>query len=348
MNRKFEPNWLPMSVGSVPHTNPYDAWDLLRRTTPQIPCWPQLPRRSFFENMYVQYSEGFPGVVIEDERIYVDTDSPEKDKTLELLYMAYLENRLSYAAISPKYAAGLAVLLEEGLSVDPPPIALKGQVTGPISWGLTVVDQNRRPILYDEILADAVAKLLRLKASWQERELQQVVPQTIIFVDEPYMASFGSAFVSLSREQVITLLNEVLAGIEGLKGVHCCGNTDWSILLSTPIDILNLDAYNYAHTIALYTEEVSAFLDRGGIIAWGIVPASTEAVSETITSLVDRLEQAIQGLADKGVSRDKLLAAGLVTPSCGTGSLSEDVARLVLELTAGVSMVMRRRYGLSV
>ena len=111
------------------------------------------------------------------------------------------------------------------------------------------------------------------------------------------MSSFGSAFVSLSREQVITLMEEVFAGIEGLKGVHCCGNTDWSLLLSTTVDILNLDAYEYAESLALYPDEVGAFLERGGIIAWGIVPASDQVLEETVDSLVERFHAAL-GIAD--------------------------------------------------
>ena len=116
---------------------------------------------------------------------------------------------------------------------------MKGQVTGPISFGLTVTDHDRRPALYDETLADAMARHLRLKAAWMERELSRLSPTTIIFVDEPYLTSLGSAFVALDNETVIKLTNEALGGLQGLSGMHCCGNTDWSVLMATNIDILN-------------------------------------------------------------------------------------------------------------
>ena len=35
---------------------------MLLRYLQAIPCWPQLPKRSYRENMYVQYAEGFPGI----------------------------------------------------------------------------------------------------------------------------------------------------------------------------------------------------------------------------------------------------------------------------------------------
>lgn len=335
-------NFMPVAVGSLPYTDPGVALDKIMRYLPAIPAWPQLPNRTFGENMYAQYSEGFPGVVMRDERIYVDR-TRDLDPELERLYERYLNNDLDASAISAEYAAGLAHFLECKLES---PYAVKGQVTGPISWGLTVTDQSLRPVLYDEVLADAVAKHLRLKAAWQERELRRLAPRTIIFVDEPYMASFGSAYIAVERNQVIAWLEEVFAGIQGLKGVHCCGNTDWSILLSTSVDILNLDAYSYAETLALYPEAVCAFLERGGVIAWGIVPVDNQErlLAETPASLVDQLEAAIKLVASKGVPLDLLLARALVTPTCGMRTLSEQGAEHALMLLAAVSRQMREKY----
>jgi len=341
---EFELNLLPTAVGSLPHEEPKEACELVMKYLPQIPAWPQLPKRTFLENMYAQFSEGFPGIVLEDERIYVDRGR-DLDPGLERLYVAYLENDVDYGATSPEYAAGLPQLITSLVPRPSSLVAIKGQVTGPISWGLTVVDQNRRPVLYDEVLADAVAKHLRLKAAWQERELRKIAPTTIIFVDEPYLCAFGSAFVSLSREQVVQYLEEVFAGIEGIKGTHCCGNTDWSIVLSTSLDILNFDAYSYAESLSLYPDDVKAFLKRGGVIAWGIVPNDEKVMDETVESLVRRLHDAMSLLVEKGVPLDDMINAALITPSCGLRSLSIEAAERALELTAAVSAAMRERYG---
>ncbi len=345
MPDKFEPAWLPAALGSLPLSDPAQAWDWTLQYLPEIPPWPQLTKRSYRENMYAQYSERFPAIVVDldSERTYMDRRQ-DLDRDLERLYLAYLEYDLEYGTISSDYAAGLHYLLDTPGLLKTQPRAIKGQVTGPVSWGLVVVDHNRRPLLYDEAIADAIAKHLRLKASWQEQRLKAISPQTIVFVDEPYMSSFGSAFVSLGRDQVVTLLEEVFAGIQGLKGVHCCGNTDWSVLLDTSADILSLDAYEYIESLSLYPEAVSAFLERGGIIAWGIVPASPLVESETVESLVERLHKGIDLFVQKGIELDTLLAAGLITPSCGTGSLDSPTANRVLELTAKVSAEMRARY----
>mgnify|MGYP005837097461 CR=1 FL=1 len=341
---RFQPRWLPFAMGSLPHADVRKAWEAVLRYLPSIPSWPQLPKRAYGENMYAQFGERFPGITVEDQRVYVDRRKG-LDAGLEQLYLAYLEDEVDYGELSEPYAAGLHALLDGRVALPGEVQAVKGHVTGPISWGLTIVDQNQRPILYDEVLADAVGKHLRLKAAWQERELARIAPLTIVMIDEPYMASFGSSFVSLSREQAVGLLEEVFAGLQGIKGVHCCGNTDWSVLLSTSTDILSLDAYDYAETLTLYPNEVARYLERGGILAWGIVPSGPAAESETVESLVERLHAAIGLLVDKGVPEEAVFGAGLVSPSCGLGSLKPDLAERVLELTAGVSAEMQRRYG---
>jgi methionine synthase II (cobalamin-independent) len=333
---------LPTMIGSMPHTDPSKACSQVVRFLKDIPAWPQLPNRTFLENMYVQYSEGFPGVVIDGDRIYVDR-SQDLDKPLEQLYTAYLENDHKKYAVRREYAAGLYAFLSlENLS----PKAVKGQVTGPVSWGLTITDVDRRSIIYDETLADAAAKLLRLKASWQEKVLSELSKNTIIFIDEPYMTSFGSAFVSISKEKVIRLLEEVFGGISGLKGVHCCGNTDWSVLLGTSVDILSFDTYNYAQSLSLYPAEVKRFLDKGGAIAWGIVPNEVEALAgETVASLKDRLEEAMAPFTRNSVPFKQLIEQGLLTPSCTLTSLkTEEASAQALELLTELSVIIRRRY----
>jgi len=333
---------LPTIVGSMPHTDPSEACSQVIHYLKEIPAWPQLPKRSFLENMYVQFSQGFPGATIEDERIYIDR-SQNMDKPLEQLYAAYLENDIDKYPISSDYAAGLHSFLALTTLA---PLAVKGQITGPISWGLTVTDDNRRAILYDDTLADALAKLLRLKAAWQEKALSQISRNTIIFVDEPYMVSFGSAYVSLSRERVINLLEEVFGGISGLKGVHCCGNTDWSVLLGTSADILSFDAYNYAQSFSLYPAEIKKFLDRKGTIAWGIVPNNEEALAkESVAGLKDRLDEAMAPFTRSGIPFKQLLRQGLLTPSCGLAPLAtKEAAAQALELLAELSAKIRKRY----
>ncbi len=331
-------------IGSLPYKDPKEALRVIARFLKDIPAWPQLPNRTFLENMYVQYSEGFPGEVVEENRMYIDR-SKDSSAALEALYNAYLENDVEKYPISPSRAAGLHEFLSY-TDFSPHLVGVKGHVTGPISWGLTVTDENRRSILYDDTLADAAAKLLRLKASWQEKQLRKISSKTIIFVDEPYMASFGSAFVSISPEKVIELLNEVFGGISGISGVHCCGNTDWPVLLRSNARILSFDAYNYAESLALYKNEVKEFLlKKKGAIAWGIVPNESKTIAaESVASLKDRLEAAVAPFARDGIPLRQILEQSLVTPSCGLASLTGEEVEAVLQLLTELSAAVRKRY----
>jgi methionine synthase II (cobalamin-independent) len=337
-------NCLPTIIGSMPQTDPQKTCSLITRYLSDIPAWPQLPRRSFLENMYVQYSQGFPGIAIENDRIYVDT-AKDYTKAMETLYQAYLENDAGKFPVGREYAAGLYAFLEQP-GFRPP--GVKGHVTGPLSWGLTVTDENKKSILYHEVLGDAVPKLLKLKAAWQEQELRKISKKTIIFVDEPIMASYGSVVASgpfAKPEKIAEMLNEVFDGISGLKGIHCCGNTDWSVILKTKLDILNYDTYNYGESLGLYPDDIKKFLGRGGAIAWGIVPNSFEALNkESIASLKDRLEEAMAPFTRNGLSIKDIVRQSLLTPSCTLMPLGEEGSEKALEVLAGLSEEMRKKY----
>ncbi len=97
---------LPTVIGSMPHTGSSEACSQVNHYLKDIPAWPQLPKRSFRENMYIQFSQGFPGVVVEENKIFIDC-SQDLDKPLEKLYAAYLENDVDKYPISDEYAAGL-------------------------------------------------------------------------------------------------------------------------------------------------------------------------------------------------------------------------------------------------
>ncbi len=333
-------NCLPTVIGSMPDTDAEKSWRLVARYLKDIPAWPQLPKRSVKEDMIVQYAEGFPGATIEGNRLVIK-HTGDFNNELERLYTAYLANDSSGYSTTKEYASGLHKMLSSGIS----PRVVKGQITGPVTWGLSVIDENKRAIIYDDILGDAVPKFLRLKASWQEQALKKLSKNTIIFFDEPYMVSFGSATLTISKEKVISMLEEVFQGVSGLKGIHCCGNTDWSVILATSLDVLSYDTYNYAQSLALYPAEVKKFIDRKGIIAWGVVPNAEENLKkETAASLQDRLEEAMAPFTRQGIPFTKLIEQGLLTPSCTLASLSIEGAEQALMVLVELSDRIRKKY----
>jgi hypothetical protein len=342
-------NFLTTHVGSIPHASLDGLAELLCGLL-DVPAWPQLPHCSFRENMYLQYSPTLPGTREDaiQEKVYFDTGT-DISESLEAFYTPVLAEDLEYFALRPDYASGFFAMLET-LHKTKGEWA-KGQVTGPISFGLTVTDQDLRASLYNEMLADVIVKNITMNARWQLRQLKSVRKNVILFLDEPYMAAFGSAFISLSREQVIAYLDEVFAAVHaegGIAGVHCCANTDWSVLLATNIDILNLDAYGFLENLALYPVELREYLDRGGSICWGIMPNNQQIFNETPLGLADRLRNGIKMISGKAAARgvkinaDGFATRSLIAPACGLGSTTIEVAERVFEMLAETGNILKR------
>jgi hypothetical protein len=345
----FTPHFLTTQIGSIPHPDGKEICERLAKTI-DIPAWPQLPHRSFRESMYVQYSPSLPAIAVDEvkEKIIFDTTN-DISPAMEEFYSRYLADDVDSFGLLPDYAVGFYQMMETLKRY--PGEWCKGQVTGPISFGLTVTDQNLRASLYDEMLADVIIKNMAMNARWQIRQLKTVRPNVIIFVDEPYLASFGSAYISLSREQVIAYLDEEYAAIhaEGaLGGVHCCANTDWSVLLASQVDILNLDAFGYLENLSLYAAELHNFIERGGIVAWGIVPTGDEIFDLNAPGLARRLMEGLEMISQKArargvpISMEALVSHSLISPSCGLGSSSVATAEKVIETLVETGEILKK------
>ena len=120
-----------------------------------------------------------------------------------------------------------------------------------------VKDAEGKPILYDRELTQAVCAGLARKAAWQAEKFRELGKAPIVFLDEPFLTGFGSAYLPISKEEVTEILTQTLeeareaaAGPVTL-GMHCCGNTDWSLLLNAPIDILSFDSYGFFESLRL-------------------------------------------------------------------------------------------------
>jgi hypothetical protein len=329
-------------IGGLPYTDAATACAGISKYLVDLPAWPQLPMRSNLENMYIQFSQGFPGIAVDGQKIHVER-GPAFDHAMEQLHYDWADGKTGGYAIDQEHASGLYGLASHYDATLP---LVKGQICGPISWGLCVTDGSGKGIIYDETLADAASKFLKLKAAWLEAYLKTFSRQTVIFVDEPYLASLGSAFVALSNEQIAGQLNEVLGGIKGVKGIHCCGSTDWSLLLNLPIDVISFDTYNYLDSVLCYLPDLLAHVRKGRAIAWGIVPNDEESLKkESPASIFDRFEDALSHLTRDGLSVRQLVRQGLVTPSCALISLNHDAVEYVYSLLVEVSSRAKRKYG---
>jgi hypothetical protein len=347
----METKFLATAIGSMP----FDDIDKAIKTSfdcLDAPIWPQLSKLGLLEQMEIQYSEGIPCVIIDSGkgRMYLDTSGDYSEAFAEF-YEKYMEasegGDCSFMAISENYSHGIYAM-EKALQGKKLPW-LKVQTTGPCSFALTIVDENKRAIYYNEEFRDVIVKALALKCRWQLQKFAPYADNFICFIDEPILSAFGSStYVSVKREDVIALISECVEAVHAenaLAGVHCCGNTEWSILIDAGVDIVNFDAFEYGDTIAIYADSVKKHLENGGMLAWGVVPTSVKIREQTVETLEAQLEKVMDNLASKGIGKDLIMKQAIITPSCGTGSMDPADAEKVFKLTRELSNRMKAKYG---
>jgi hypothetical protein len=305
-------------IGSLPHKNAKEAVALTLQSL-DVPFWPQLPNLSFRESMIPQYSEGMPSLKIDAEhgKIWVERNEEE----IARFYESCGDD--ARIAISEEYARGLYAFLEQikARQFD----ALKGHITGPLTFTLGLNDAAGRPVYFDEEFREISLMLLRAKARWQVDILKPFAGQVIIFIDEPILSALGgTSYMGVSREETVRMLAETVKAVQGmgaLAGIHCCGRADWPMVLESGLDILNFDFFEFGETLTIYPDEITTFLERGGYLAWGIVPTTDAITGETEESIVT-LTHALLDRLSKKIDSNLLSEGMILTPSCGTGSRS--------------------------
>ena len=335
-------NLLTTAMAVMPHTDVDRALD--KALEMDIPFWPQLPNLNYYEDMYVQAAEHFPGILLDIEertlRFSMDKFISEFEEA-----MAHFEQP-SYFDISPDYSVIFHKFLDLDLSDRP---AIRGQLEGPISFGFNILDQDERPILFDDTVRPFMFEFMAHRINVQLERLKQMNSNAFMFVDEPGLQFLFSALAGYGDQKAKTDMETFLAMVNRPRGIHLCGNPDWDFLLNLDMEILSMDIYTNAEIFASYAESIQRFLNRDGILVWGIVPANTEPFDkETMTTLIERLESVWLVLESKGIDRDYLISRSLLSPAtcCLVNEDKEETVEKAFDIVNKMSYLLRERYGL--
>ncbi len=333
-------NLLTTAMGVMPHRNVEKALKLA--LSMDIPFWPQLPLYSYYEDMYVQASEHFPGIILDMER-----------KTLHFStkkFMDELDHALSIMDdpdrmdVSKDYSIVYHRFLSLNLKEKP---AIRGQLEGPVSFGLNVTDENKRPILFNDVVRPFLFEFMAKRVNAQLKRLKNIHKNAFMFVDEPglqFLFSGLSGYTdTLAREDMELFFSMV----ERPRGVHLCGNPDWDFLLSLDLDVLSLDIYTNGEIFSRYAKRIKRFLEEGRVIIWGIVPTNVEPFSkESLESLESRLETLWEELERKGIPKELVVLNGLLSPAtcCLVNPDGEKTVEKAFNAVKALSKKLRERY----
>lgn len=324
---------LATGIGSLPHKDAGAALDLIFKYLPQIPFWPQLPQRDAREGMVAQFSENLPGIELTAQGLTFRPD----DQKLEAFYERLIAQDVDYFKISTDFSRGLDSFYARLKDVDLGKVEfIKCQITGPFTFCAGINDEKGVALLHNAVFKQAIIKGLAMKALWQIKLFKQFKKKIILFIDEPYLGCFGSAYTPLNREDAVKDLVELTAQVKSpdvFIGVHCCGNTDWSIFTDVDtIDIISFDAFGFSERLLLYAQNLKGFFKRGGALCWGIVPTQEFSPEIRPEVLRESIDKGVEALVKKGLDRGLLLSNSFFSPSCGLGSLNEDSAAAIFQL----------------
>jgi hypothetical protein len=329
-------------MGILPHRDVERALEIALSL--DIPFWPQLPKVSYFEDMYVQALENFPGVKLDPVRQKVDFDLSRFYEELPS-YFEKAEDPRTFG-LTKEFSLVYHRFLERDLSGYS---AIRGQMISPISLGLKIVDENQKSIIYHDEVREVLFDFIQKKVNQQYLELRGKNPNAFVWVDDPGLALIFNALSGYTEFQAKTDLDRFLDGLEGLRGIHLCAKPDWDFLLKSRIDILSFDSFSCGAMIVNYPS-LRDFVERGGIVSWGIVPTYTELLEqETTDSLMEKLEAFWEDLSRRGMDLKRLLRQSLLAPAT-CNLLNPDKEKTVekaFEVLKELSKKIRTKYGLT-
>ena len=336
-------NLLTTAMAVMPHRDVDRALEMALSL--DVPFWPQLPNLNYYEDMYVQASEHFPGILLDLEKRTLRF-SMEKFVAEFEATMAHFDEP-AYFDISEQYSVVYHRFLELDFSDRP---AIRGQIEGPISFGFNVVDQDDRPILFNDTVRPFLLEFMAKRVNAQLQRLKPLSANAFMFVDEPGLQFLFSAMAGYGDLKARDDMEEFFAMIERPRGVHLCGNPDWDFLLGLDMDILSLDVYSNGEVFAQYAGSIRKFLDQGGRLVWGIVPTNFEPFEEeTLATLEKRLTEIWAVLDKKGIDREFLLSRSMLSPAtcCLVNPDGEKTVEKAFELTNELSLRLREKLALS-
>jgi len=341
----FSANCQTTAMSNMPHTDIESALNLALSF--DMPFFPQLPNLDFKEDLYTIAAENFPGITINTEKKSINFSYKLFSEKLP----EFIENIESeeFLSMSIKQSSIYQAFLNTDLSTYS---AIRGQFMGPMSFGFRITDEDRKPIIYNDVVREIIYLFFSKKINYQYKQLTAKNKNVYIWLDEPSIELLFSCFTGYTnlsaKQDYLTFLEMIEAPI----GIHLCGNPDWSFLLSEiNIKMLSMNAHGCGSMFTKYYDEINSFLLKGNIIAWGIVPTLKKQFDiETVETLENKLETMWDYLATKGIDKQLLLKQSLLTPSSccmvnkDAGKTVEDSFRLLKEL----SIKIRDKYKLGV
>jgi hypothetical protein len=343
------------AMGIMPHRDIGKALELVLSL--DIPFWPQLPNVSLYEDMYIQTSGNFPGIKIDFERGRLIFNTKRFQEELEV-YFTKMEHPDTYA-LTEEYSMVFKKFLSRDLQSYK---AIRGQITGPVSFGFKVLDENLKPIIYNEEVKTILFDFIQKKVNVQYQELKVKNQNAFVWVDEPGLGYVFSGLSGYNDQQAKEDYHNFIQGLEGPRGLHLCANVNLPYLLELGVEILSFDAFQIGFMPKEYAQSVAEFIKKGGVISWGIVPTESPILAnqtpEKLASILSNYWEVISentGLALKQIADQALIAparcclrdiATETTGICEIPYVEEEIVEKAFAFLPEISKILKEKFEL--
>ncbi len=342
-------------MGIMPHQDVDKALDLALSL--DIPFWPQLPHVGLYEDMYVQTSQNFPGIEIDFDKGRLAFRTAKFQESLED-YFTRMEQTETYA-LTPEYSVVFQKFLSKNLERYK---AIRGQITGPVSFGFKVLDDNLKPIIYNDEVKSILFDFIQKKVNLQYQQLKARNENAFVWVDEPGLGYVFSGLSGYNDQQAKGDYYQFVQGIEGPKGMHLCAEVNLPYLLELGVEILSFDAFQIGFMPKEYTLSVAEFIKKGGVISWGIVPTEFKTLEaqtpEKLASLLSGYWEVVSENTD--LSLDQIAEQALIAPArcclveltieaaerSKVTNIEEKIVEKAFSFLPEMSQILKKRYGL--
>jgi hypothetical protein len=218
------------------------------------------------------------------------------------------------------------------LSRRPPVHGLvKLQVTGPVTLATALDPAAHGAELC--ALAREISMWLAATVATQTAELAELGLDAILIIDEPGIAAAGL------RVNETAVWDPLRASVH-TWGVHICGAVPWPLIDAAQPDLVSFDLARYGLTPSA-RRVLARRIARGGAVIWGVFDP---LAPQPVAAATSQIRSACASLSP-GLTESRVLAASLVSASCGTGLASVDDELAVAARVGAVAARVREDAG---
>lgn len=310
---RFTPAGAVTGIGSLPSSSVTSAIQAVAEHSAEIPFWPQLPQLSESED-----------VIVQGLGIVADLIEPRNEGYGYQVRQGRIEPLLatlhrSGGELAAENAAGFSAFeeaVERGRFGSA--VAFKGQIEGPITLS-SYLFYRGRPFISDPALFAAIAFHTSQMICWQIDRLKSAGLPVLLFVDEPALCLEPPAGHAVSEENRLIALAAVLEDARSRgahAGLHCCAARPFRRMFRAKPDILSFDAHMELESFFADSHAID-FVNRGGTVAYGLVPTRSGLNAVDAASMFIRWLEAASRAGDP----QTFARNAMVTATCGLGLL---------------------------